>query len=214
MVPRPFFIIGFALFVGARLFSATSAEKMNALLTNSPFGTPKSGAGAGLAAGSEPLEFRAVLEENGSKYFSIYDPATRRSNWVEINDPVNGFSVKGYDSGKETITVDYQGKALTLGIKRAPAVAQAMPQPQPAPVPMPPGGVPQPGTNGQMTQAGPTVIDQQRIQQIQEEIRRRRALRSQSMVPGSIPGAPSNYSGVPMPQPTNPPGPQAQPPRN
>lgn len=179
---------------------SASAGKLSGLVTNSPFGTGRSGAVNGGSNG-EPFEFRAVVEENGNKFFSIYETATKRSNWVEVNDPVNGFSVKGYDAGKETITIDYQGKAMTLAIKRAPAVAQVMQQPMTLPAP---NGMPQTGNNpSAQAMPGPSAVDQQRIQQIQEEIRRRRALRNQSALPGAGNGPqpmsqPS--SGGPVPQ--------------
>lgn len=181
-------------------------EKVNGLLSNSPFGAPKTVAGA--ASGTEPFEFRAVLEENGNKFFSIYDTATRRSNWVEFNDPVNGFSVKTYDSAKEVVMIEYQGKVMTLAIKRAPAVPQAIQQPpQVSGQNVAAGGpVPLPG------QVGPTTVDQQRIQQIQEEIRRRRALRNQTAnpLPGSN-GAPQpNLGNGPQPMPSNSAGPVPQ----
>jgi len=200
---------------------------LNGLVTNSPFGSAKSGVAAG-NSGNEPFEFRAVLEENNSKFFSIYDTNTHRSTWVELNDPVNGFSVKGYDAAKESITVDYQGKALTLAIKRAPAATQVFqpPAPQMPSQPGPNGVVQQPaiGQPGQVQPAAPSAVDQQRIQQIQEEIRRRRALRSQG-VPTVPPGGqpqifnggpqiqPSTSSG-PVPQPSNSTGPQPYPPKN
>lgn len=189
-----------------------TTEKVNGLLSNSPFGSPKTGV-LGANSGAEPFEFRAVLEENGSKFFSIYETATKRSNWVEINDPVNGFSVKGYDGAKENITVEYQGKVMTLAIKRAPAVPQAIQQPMPVPGQ---NGVPAPGpVPGQV---GPTTADQQRIQQIQEEIRRRRALRNQAATPqpGTNAGPqpmPPNSAG-PVPQPGGTGGPQLIPPKN
>jgi len=194
---------GFARLAAA---DAAPADKLSGLVSNSPFGSGKSGA-AGAGSNGETLEFRAVLEEGGNKYFSIYDTATRRSNWVELNDPVNGFSVKGYDAAKENITVEYQGKSMTLAIKRAPAVAQAM---QPQPMPANNATVVGPG-GGPIVQTAPSATDQQRIQQIQEEIRRRRALRNQSMVPSVNPAARPNYGGGPQPMPSNSSGPVPMP---
>lgn len=202
--------------------AAPEKEKMdlNGLVTNSPFGSAKSGAAVG-NNGNQPLEFRSYLEESNSKFFSIYDTNTHRSMWVELNDPVNGFSVKSYDAAKQTITIDYQGKPMTLAITRAPAAvqvfqppAQATPQ-QPGPngmVQQPPVGQP-----GQAVPAGPSAVDQQRIQQIQEEIRRRRALRSQGpqgMPQPNFNGGPQmqpSTSSGPVPQPSNTTGPQPYP---
>jgi len=187
---------------------------LNGLVSNSPFGSAKSGVAAG-NNGNEPFELRAVLEENNSKFFSIYDTNTHRSTWVEINDPVNGFSVKGYDAAKESITLDYQGKALTLAIKRAPAAVQVFQPPQPpSPQPGPNGIVQQPaaGQPGQVQPAGPSAVDQQRIQQIQEEIRRRRALRSQAVPSTGGTGVPQpTFNGGPQMQPSTSSGPVPQP---
>jgi hypothetical protein len=221
MAFRPPLIAFLCLAVVIRLSGAgATPEKvsLNGLVTNSPFGSPKSGVTTG-SNGGEPFEFRAVLEENNSKFFSIYETATRRSNWVELNDPVNGFAVKSYDAAKESITVDYQGKSITLAIKRAPAVAQVMQQP-PQPMPGPNGIIPPQGNPAaQAGQAGPTAVDQQRIQQIQEEIRRRRALRSQAATPGGATAGPQpnynnssqpNYGNGPQLQPSNATGPMPQ----
>ncbi len=218
MAPRFFIIVLVSASLAVQLWGAEAAAApakmdLSGLVNNSPFGTLRSG-GAGSNASTEPFEFRSILEENNSKFFSIYETATRRSNWVELNDPVNGFSVKFYDAGKQTITVDYQGKAMTLAIKQAPPVAQVYqaPTPQTGPVPV----VQNPGNP--WVQAGPTMptaIDQQRIQQIQEEIRRRRALRNQTIVPNINPqGVQPHYGEGPQPQPSNSPGPQPIPQRN
>jgi hypothetical protein len=212
MKTRLFSLAGLSVLVLCRLGAAPTPEKMTGLLNNSPFGSAKSAQSA-VGGNGEPFELRAVLEENGSKFFSIYDTATRRSNWVELNDPVNGFSIKSYDAAKENITVDYQGKSMTLAIKRAPAVAQVMQQPMPS-VPGPNGPMVQPNMPG--VQGAPTAVDQQRIQQIQEEIRRRRALRSQAVVPGTNLGGPApagqpNYGNGPQPTPSTSTGPVPMP---
>ncbi|HEY4245443.1 MAG TPA: hypothetical protein VGM64_01240 [Lacunisphaera sp.] len=215
---RPFIIVLVSASMAIQLWGADAAAApakmdLSGLVNNSPFGTLRSG-GAGGNASTEPFEFRAILEENNNKFFSIYETATRRSNWVELNDPVNGFSIKSYDAGKQAITVDYQGKAMTLAIKQAPAVAQVYqaPPPQTGPVPV----MQTPGNPS--LQAGPTMptaIDQQRIQQIQEEIRRRRALRNQAIVPNvNSQGGQPHYGEGPRPQPSNSSGPQLIPPRN
>ena len=214
MAFRPLILLLLGLSLTVFSFGADSTPvkmDLTGLINNSPFGTARSGAFGIGNAGSEPFEFRSYLEESNNKFFSIYETATRRSMWVELNDPVNGFSVKSYDKDKETITVDYQGKSMTLAIKRAPAVAQVIQQPMPQPGPTP--IMPMPGNT--TVQQGPSAIDQQRIQQIQEEIRRRRALRNQAMVPSvSNEGVQPHYGGGPQPQPSNSTGPQMIPPRN
>ncbi len=219
MAPRLFIIalVSASLAIhlsGADAVTAPAKVDLSGLVNNSPFGTLRSEDG-GHNAATEPFEFRAILEEDNNKFlFSIYETATRRSNWVELNDPVNGFSVKSYDVGKQAIAVDYQGKALTLAIKQAPAATQVYqpPVPQTGPVPV----LQNPGNPS--VQAGPTMPsanDLQRIQLIQEEIRRRRALRNQAIMQNQIPqGVQPSYGEGPRPQPSNSAGPQLIPPRN
>jgi hypothetical protein len=187
MALRPLFLLVFGAFAAVDLAAAEGGtpDKLNSLLNNSPFGSSKAGGQVVGTGADQPLEFRAVLEEGGNKLYSIYDPATHRSTWVGLNDPANGFSVKTYDAGHENITVDYQGKTLTLAIKRAPAVAQAPIQTMPSAVPYS-GPIP---SNGGVVGPGPaSPMDQQRLIQIQEEIRRRRALRNQASGVANPPG--------------------------
>ncbi len=206
MASRALIVFSLCFITVLQLAGAGSApDKLNGLLDNSPFGVSRANAAAGSSA-SDPFEFRSVYEEKGSKFFSIYDTATHRSAWVELNDPVNGFTIKSYDAGHENVTVDYHNKTMTLSIKRAPAVAQAAPSMT--------TGTP-PGNSS--AQGAPSPTDPQRLQQIQEEIRRRRALRQPSLVPSPSSGAqsgpqlmpilPGSQSG-PQPVPTNLPGPQ------
>lgn len=191
-------------FVTALLLAGASSapDKLNGLLDNSPFGASRSNAAAGTGTG-DPLEFRSVMEEKGSRFFSIYETAAHRSTWVELNEPVNGYAIKGYDAAHENVTVEYQNKTLTLPQKRAPAVAQAVVSTAPNL-----GGGPQPNFPGM---GATSPADTQRLQQIQEEIRRRRALRQPPGLPTPSPGAQSG----PMPTPNNfsgsPPGPQLMP---
>jgi hypothetical protein len=175
-------------------YAAQTSEKMNGLLNNSPFGLGRS---SGVANGgtNDPLEFRAVLEEDGKRYYSIYETSSHRSTWVEINETVNGFSVIGYDAAHDTVRAEFHGKSLSLPIKRAAPVAQI--------AAIMPGAV----VPNQVNQPGPTSVDQQRLQQVQEEIRRRRALRQQAPQPGALPGLP----GGPQPMQINPNEPAAGP---
>src|ERR1700694_153274 len=124
MVSRPLIAASVCLltFLGPA-GAASTPDRFGGLLANSPFGSPRAGApGSGT---SEPLEFRGVLEENGNRIFSIYETATHRSNWVDLNDPVNEFSVKDYDAAHDSVTVEFQGNPLKLALKRAAPVVAA-----------------------------------------------------------------------------------------
>lgn len=154
--------------------AAAAPDKLGGLLANSPFGLSRAGATGSSA--SEPLEFRAVLEENGNRIFSIYDNTTHQSNWVDLNDPVKDFSVKEYDAENGSVTVEYQGKALKLALKRA------------APVAMPAGGT---APGNRPVQVAQTQVAPQQLQQIRDEINRRRALRQQTVVPANATATPT-----------------------
>ena len=192
------FILLCTLASGRLAAASLSADKLNGLLNNSPFGASRANSAAGTGTG-DPLEFRAVLEEGGKQFYSIYEAATKRSTWMELNDPVNGLSVKGYDAAHDTVTVDFRGKSMSLAIKRAAPVAQ---------VAMLPGGA---GPGNQVSPGGNASIDQQRLQQVQEEIRRRRALRQQPTAPGNAPGAGSGPQPMPLNSGEVPSGPQPLP---
>lgn len=150
------------------------------LLTNSPFGQAR-------AAGSQETpgaawEFRGVAEEAGEVWYSLFDTTAKRSVWVRQGQTPPGLAIRTFDASTLTLSLDYQGKSLVLPIKRAPQVVQPMPQlPSPTgvvggPMPVPNAG---PGP-GQILNAN-SPADAQRIQQVTDEIRRRRALRQQAV---------------------------------
>ena len=179
------------------LASGQAASQLDSLVANSPFGSAKSGQAAD-AAGNQPFEFRGVLEENGQQLFSIFDTATKRSRWVGLNAASDDFVVKSYDADARSVSLEQHGRLLALTLKSGPRVAQNMP-PSMSPG-MQAGAYPQPGQilpNG--TAKGPEA---QRLQQIAEEIRRRRALRQQppQMMPMPNPN-PATGTGGPMPVP-------------
>ena len=135
------------------------------------------------------------MEENGQLLFSIFDTATKRSRWVALNDPSSDLVIKSYDADAHTVTLDQSGRPLALTLKSGPRIVQNIPPP------MQPGM--QPGANGMPGQILPNGVgkgpEAQRLQQIAEEIRRRRALRQQPpqmQMPNAVPG-----SGGPMPMP-------------
>jgi len=111
--------------------AASPADKVNRLLSDSPFGAARAGTTAGKIP-EEALEFRAVLEENGARIFSIFEAKTQRSTWIELQHPVNGLTVESYDDRKEIVQVEYQGKHLTLPIRQASGLSAATSVPLPA----------------------------------------------------------------------------------
>lgn len=140
------------------------SDKFEGLLRNSPFGQSVEAAPKGDAQGD--LEFRSLMVQGGRTYFSIHDTATRRSAWIELNDPVEGVLIKDYDASDDSITLTHRGSPLTLTLKRSVVIARTAP----------------PATGaGAVTAslASPTgegaITSQQRKQLVQEELARRRA---------------------------------------
>ncbi len=70
-----------------------------------------------LATSPDSLEFRAVLEENGQHYFSVFEINSKHSTWVGLNDSSNGISVKNYSPSENTVSVEYRGLSLVLPLK-------------------------------------------------------------------------------------------------
>ena len=128
----------------------------------------------------DPIQFRAVLEENGVRYFSVYEESAHRSVWVQLHELLNGIEVKEYDDEPTRVKIAYQGRVLDLPIQRAQPVAM------PLPAKMPPGVKTAANSAVIQDQADPVDVeaarqlDEKRIEATRAEIQRRRALRAQA----------------------------------
>jgi hypothetical protein len=166
---------------------AQAPASLQNLVGNSPFGSAAQAPGAPVTA--TPLEFRGTFVDGGERFFSVLDPSTRRAEWVALNEPGRPFTVKAFDPEKEAISVEFQGRTLDLKLHSA-RIAAAAPAPAPAPN-VTPNGQPAPA-NAQARPAAPTASEAQRLAQVAEEIRRRRALRQQSQGQTAPTAAPRN----------------------
>lgn len=176
--------------------AATEPAKpaLDSLVKNSPFGSAASPVIAGADSGQ--LEFRGVIVDKGETFFSLFEPSTRQSQWVGLNESGAPYTVQGYDSATQTVKVLYRNQTLNLTLKRAQVVVQAAPPPTTFPpnTPPAPGGAP-------AVAAASSPDEAARLAQVAEEIRRRRALRAQGAIPQPQP-APSNATspgGPPLP---------------
>lgn len=186
---RPLFLL--ALLALPALAQTPAAPSLQNLVQNSPFGTATPAGQAAAAAG--PLEFRGTFVDRGERFFSIADTASRRAEWVSLNESGRPFVVKNYDADSETVTLDYQGRSMSLKLRTARITAMAMPPPQVVAQPQP-GQSPQPTAMPAAAPTAPGATEAQRLAQVAEEIRRRRALRQQAQ-----------QQPPPTPQPTQPP---------
>lgn len=141
---------------------------VSSLLDRSPFGSL-----AVNQAGTPPAnapEFRGLMEDGGKIWFSLYDPSSKRSEWVEAGSSGTDYAIGDYQPNNATLRVVYRGMPFTLTLKEARIQAYSGGTVAGADVP-PPVGRPaeiQPGAN---------PSEQQRLAALAEEIRRRRALR-------------------------------------
>ena len=198
-------IFGFAGLAGVVVAEAQIAAK-------SPFMPPQAAATTGPTPGA-PLEYRGYLETSEGTLFRIYDPSKKASTWVKVNEPNADFGVtaKKYDEAQKTLTIEFQGKTLTLAERESKVVssgaaAAAVPPPVVAPA--------QTNVAPAVTQAvvlNPTPADEQRrLDAVAAEVARRRALREQATqqlnqgvtpqvgVPGVIAPAPAQPAAQPQ----------------
>jgi len=181
---RPLLLL--ALLTAPALAQQAPAPSLQNLLSNPPFGVATAGPGAPAAA--TPLEFRGTFVDRGERFFSLADPSTKKAAWVTLNESGHPFLVKGYDAESETVTVDFQGRSLSLKLRAAKIAAMALPPPQQAQPAMPGPG--QPGVPAVPSASPTNTSEAQRLAQVAEEIRRRRALRQQAAQPGTPPPNP------------------------
>lgn len=177
MCPRvltstPYLIAGFAL-AWALPVSAQIAAK-------SPFMPPQGAAQSGPTAGA-PLEYRGYLETSDGMLFRIFDPSKKASTWVKVNERNQDFGVlaKQYDEAQKTLTIEYQGKTLTLAERESKVVSSGA-----AAAAIPPPVLTPTNVSPAVTQAvvlNPTPADEQRrLDAVAAEVARRRALREQA----------------------------------
>jgi hypothetical protein len=139
--------------------------------------------------------------------YRVFDPARKSGVWVKLNErnAELGVMAKQYDADRGTLTVEHEGKTLTLEERKAKIVsagpvAQMMAPPPPAA----PGGNMAPAVT-QSVVVNPTPAEEQkRLEAVAAEVARRRALREQAasqMPQGMVPPA-----GFPQIQPAAPQG--------
>ncbi len=186
----------FAVLLGLGAVAASAADdtkpSLDSLVKNSPFGSATSPAAPGMEAGG--LEFRGVIVDNGEPLFSFFETANRQSNWVKLNESGAPYTVQSYDAENQSVKVLYRSQPLTLTLKRAQIIVQAPPPPMAVPAA---GGAPAVSPTAVVNPSAPSADEAARLAQVAEEIRRRRALRSQG--------------GPPIPQPQIQPAPNIRP---
>ncbi len=160
----------------ASLLLGLAARADTTLAPSSPF-APASG--SAVAAENQPLELRGIMMDGAGYRFSVFDPVKKAGQWVRLNEPGHDFTVRTHDVARDTVTLDFQGRVLTLALHTAKVVAVAVPEvpagPRPTGMPLGYG----PGSKPSSPE------EAARFNRAVEEINRRRALREKS--PGPLP---------------------------
>lgn len=159
-------------------------SKFDNLIKNPPFG--QSGAGA-TPGESSTLEFRGIFADEGEYFFSLYETASRTAQWVGLKEEGAPYVVESYDSATQSVKVKYRNQPVTLALKRSQVVVKAPPATSPGPTPT--------------VVVNPATADEgNRLALVAEEIRRRRAIRSQPNLQqsGNGPQNPPNPTNVPV----------------
>jgi hypothetical protein len=173
------------------LLLAGGAEMNAQLASKSPFMPPAASGAASPTAGA-PLEYRGMMQTSKGLRARIVDPARHTGVWLLANerDPSFDAVVKQIDVEHDTVTVDYQGRSLTLAqhvAKVASAGTAQMPIGPPAVASNMPAAI------SQSVVVNPTPADEQRrLEAVASEVARRRQLREQAsqQVAQGVPVAP------------------------
>jgi hypothetical protein len=108
---------------------AADRADWQALTGNSPFGQS---ATTTAASATPELEFRGMVEEDGTCLINLYDPATKTSQWIPVKGRAAGLEVTSYDAAGDKVQVTHGGRSLTLSLKQTKvALLQAPPPPLP-----------------------------------------------------------------------------------
>lgn len=178
MLPRfPFFcrvaVVGVSFMAGGLVFAQLAAS--------SPF-LPQGTAGAAATANG-PLEYGGYLDTPaGERLYRINDPARKIGAFLKLGERHDGLGVlvKQPDDDRNTLTVEHDGKTLTLERRKAKIVSAG----PPAMVMPPPAPAAGPTVAPAVTQSvviNPTPADEQRrLEAVAAEVARRRALREQA----------------------------------
>lgn len=158
-----------------------SLSAANRLAENSPF-LPPTRVQAPVVTENPPLELRGIVGQGEERLFNIYNPASKQSAWVPLNQATGqNYQLRTYDERAQTVSLDHGGRPIVLKLAQSKIspLTEARPQSAPAPV----GAVG--GINIQpAVLPRPTTPDQQRaLENVAAEVERRRQLRNQMTQP-------------------------------
>lgn len=82
---------------------------------------------------SDILELRSYTRIGGTFEFSVYNKNEKRSRWLAVNEQEDGYTIKSYDSERNEIVIQFNGREGRLPLQ-ASQIHEYAPEP-PAPPP-------------------------------------------------------------------------------
>jgi len=151
---------------------AVQSARAQSISTVSPF-LPRNGFAGGVTENS-PVELRGIMTTPGGSIFGLYDPVKKEAAWVKQGETGREFAVRSYDAANDSVTVEYQGRVLTVALKTAKIESMQVVAQQA--MPPRPGVGPQPGPPN-----GTAPNDARRLEAVAAEVARRRQMRQAAM---------------------------------
>lgn len=148
---------------------------------NSPFMPPQAAAAPGPTQNA-PLEYAGYFSTPEGRMFRVKDAQTKAGVFLKINERDEGLkvTVKQFDESANTLTVEQDGRTLTLEERKSKIVSAGNAASMPPPMPMPTMTNVAPAVT-QSVVVNPTPADEQkRLEAVAAEVARRRALREQA----------------------------------
>ncbi len=161
-----------ALLAGFALAPALPAAAVG-LAEVSPF-LPPARAAAPTVTENPPLELRGIMGQGADRLFNIYNPATKQSAWVGLDQPGQNFQVRSHEESAQTVSVSYGGQNVVLKLvqaKIAPLTEARPPAAASGPVPI--------NVQPAVLPRQPTPEQQRQLEAVAAEVERRRQLRNQ-----------------------------------
>lgn len=133
-----------------------------------------------------PLEFQAMMQTEDGMLYRVYHASRKTGTWAKTRerDAALGVLVKRYDAERMALTVEYEGRSLTLPENKFTIVSTGAPvAPTGSSGPAVPQAIVRNGTPGSAAAAQ----EQSRLEATAAEIAKRRVLREQMSLPSPGP---------------------------
>jgi hypothetical protein len=123
----------------------------------------------------ERMELRGLLMVDGIYSFSLFDTSIGKGFWVDLHESEQGVTVVNYDEATERVTLEGSGETRSLKLKEAKIIALKVAPPSPGQTTT--TATPQGGQSKETISQLSNDQVRDRMKNVAEEIRRRRAAR-------------------------------------